>query len=74
MDMGWSKLQETVKDGEAWRAAVHGVAKSQMRLSNWTAIKKNSNWEKRALYIAYDCKGTSGVFTLTTMYTESRLS
>ena len=28
MDMGWSKLQEMVKDRETWDAAVHGVAKS----------------------------------------------
>ena len=34
MDTSLSKLQEIVKNGEAWHAAVHGVSKSQTQLSN----------------------------------------
>ena len=34
MDMSLSKIQELVKDREAWRAAIHGVSKSQTRLSD----------------------------------------
>ena len=34
MDICWSKRRELVKDREAWRAAVHGVAKNQTQLSD----------------------------------------
>ena len=36
MDVSLSKLREIVKDREAWHAAVHGITKSQTRLSDWT--------------------------------------
>ena len=44
MDMSLSKFRELVIDSEPWRAAVHGVTKNWIRLSDWTAVKK-SKWK-----------------------------
>ena len=57
MHMSLGELQELVTDREAWRAAIHGVAKSWTQLSNWTEL----NWteltdgELRIMYVLSVC-------------------
>ena len=50
MDVNLSELRELVMDREAWCAAIHGVAKSRTRLSNWTELNWTSNLQR--IYLA----------------------
>ena len=71
MDMNVSKLQEMVKDRDAWCAAVHGVAKSQTRLNNRTVIS-----HEKMFCVATEDAVTNGAeveYKLASWYKSSQL-
>ena len=71
MGMSLSKLQELVMDREAWRAVIHGVTKSQTRLSDWTEL----NWTDgtRCCHLVFWMLSSKTTFSLSSFTFIKRL-
>ena len=69
MDMSLSKLRKLVMDREAWHAAVHGVAKNQRQLSDWTELNLHMDYffsskYSRAIRSVVSCIHTWGIWII----------